>query len=279
MKTTRYIIMLAVACSLTTSCMDGDWDTPEKAASEVGIGNAAIAETHVVTIAELKSKYKSEIETAYTYAQITEDMQIKAVVTGNDIQGNLYNEIAVDDGTGAIMVAISQGGLYGLLPVGAEILIDLKGLYVGNYGSQATIGTPYTAARGTYVSRMSRNLWAQHYKLTGETRTVEPIEFQSSWDVNSDGTTYGGKLVTLKGVSFKGADGKATYAVAGGDAGSKSVYFDGLPSSVMLYTSNFAKFAGNALPTGKVNVTGILKRFNRSWEIIIRSVDDVEEVK
>ena len=29
MKTFKYIMLLALACSLTTSCMDGDWDTPE----------------------------------------------------------------------------------------------------------------------------------------------------------------------------------------------------------------------------------------------------------
>ena len=47
----------------------------------------------------------------------------------------------------------------------------------------------------------------------------------------------------------------------------------------MLYTSNYADFAANPLPTGKINVTGIMKRYNRTWEIIIRTLDDVEEVK
>lgn len=284
MKTLRYIIMLAVVCSFTVSCMDGDWDTPEKTAEEVNIGNNAIAETNVVTIAALKDKYKRAIETDYrdgqAYAQVTEDMQIKAVVTGNDVQGNLYNEISVDDGTGAIIISISQGGIYGQLPVGAEILVDLKDLYVGNYGKQATIGTPYTNDKGTSVSRMNRNLWAEHFKLTGETKTVEPAAYATMGTAGRNGTQNGGKLVTLKNVSFKGADGKETYANAGGGAGSKSVYFNEYPTSqVMLYTSNFAKFAGNALPTGKVNVTGIMKRFNNSWEIIVRTLDDVEEVK
>lgn len=285
MKTFKYIMMLAMACSLATSCMDGDWDTPELTADEAGVGNPAIQETNVVTIAALKNQYKTYIETDYrdgtSYTKIADDMQIKAVVTGNDIKGNLYNEIAVDDGTGAIIIAISQGGLFGTLPVGAEVLIDLKDLYIGNYGKQAEIGTPYTNASGqTYVSRMSRNLWAQHFKLTGQTKAVEPIVYDKSWTAAKNGLEYGGKLVTLQNVSFKGADGTATYANAGAGPGSKSVYFQEYSNStIMLYTSNFADFAANTLPQGKVNVTGIMKRFNNTWEVIIRSLDDIEEVK
>jgi hypothetical protein len=128
--------------------MDGDWDTPELTADQAGGGNPSIQETNVTTIAELKNQYKTIIETDYrngtAYAQITDDVQIKAVVTGNDISGNIYNEIVVDDGTGAIIIAVSEGGLFGNLPVGAEVLIDLKGLYIGGYGMQAELGTPYT---------------------------------------------------------------------------------------------------------------------------------------
>lgn len=284
MKTFKYIMMLALACGLTTSCMDGDWDEPVRTADEAGVGNKAIQETNVVSLKQLKEQYKDCISKdhrdAGSYATITEDLQVKGFVTGNDIQGNLYNEMAIDDGTGAIIVSISQGGLSGTFAVGTEVVIDLKGLSIGSYGKQAVIGTPYTNNNGaTYVSRMSRLLWSQHFKLTGNHQTIEPIEFDN-WTVNdANGLAYGGKLVTLKGVTFKGADGKTTYATPNAGAGSKSVYFNEYGTRTMLYTSNYADFAAIALPKGKVNVTGIMKRYNSSWEIIIRSLDDVEEVK
>lgn len=281
MKTIKYLMMLAVATLMVTACQDGDFDTPLETPESAAIGNDSLEETNVVTIATLKSRYSTYIQTDYrngrAYAEITEPTQIKATVIGNDIQGNLYNEIAVDDGTGALIISISEGGLYGFFPVGAEVLIELKGLYIGNYGLQAVIGTPYTTDKGTYASRINRNVWHQHYKLTGLTRTIEPITFQGSWSPAKNGLRYGGKLVTMKGVTFKGADGKATYANANGGAGSKSVYFNEFNQrTVMLYTSNYADFANVALPTGKVNVTGILKRYNSSWELIIRTLDDVE---
>lgn len=272
--------LLVCGVALTLTSCQGDFDEPVKTADEAGIGNSSITETNVVTIAQLKETYKSYINTSYSYKKVEEPMQIKGYVTGNDVTGNLYNELVIDDGTGAISIAVSQGGLYALFPVGAEVLIELNGLYIGNYGMHAEIGTPYTNTKGsTYVSRMSRVMWSSHFRLTGNSKIIAPIDFRSSWKPASNGLAYSGKLVTVKNVSFKGADGKKTFANASAGAGSVSTYFNELPTTTMVYTSNYADFASNPLPTDTVNVTGILKRYNSSWEIIIRSLDDIEEVK
>ena len=47
---------------------------------------------------------------------------------------------------------------------------------------------------------------------------------------------------------------------------------------VIVYNSNFAKFANVKVPSGKVNITGIFKSFHNQWEIIIRSLEDIKEV-
>lgn len=271
---------LACILALTLTSCQGDYDEPVKTADEAGIGNSSISETNVVTIAQLKETYKSAITTSHGYKKVEEPMEIKGYVTGNDVQGNLYNEIVIADSTGAISVCVAQGGLYGLFPIGTEVLIELNGLSVGNYGLHPQIGTPYTSAKGqNSIGRMSRIMWNQHFRLTGKNQTIEPIPFNNSWKPASDGLTYSGKLVTMKNVSFKGADGKKTFANASAGAGSVSVYFNEYPTTTMVYTSNYADFASNPLPQGKVNVTGILKRYNNSWELIIRSLDDIEAVK
>ena len=271
---------LACILALTLTSCQGDYDEPVKTADEAGIGNSSISETNVVTIAQLKQAYKSAINTSYSYKKVEQPTEIKGYVTGNDVQGNLYNELVIDDGTGAITIGVSQGGLYGLFPVGAEVIIELNGLSVGNYGLHPQIGTPYTSAKGqNSIGRMSRAVWNHHFRLTGKSQTIAPIDFNNSWKPASDGLTYSGKLVTMKNVSFKGADGKKTFANASAGSGSVSVYFNEYPTTTMVYTSNYADFASNPLPQGKVNVTGILKRYNNSWELIIRSLDDIEAVK
>ena len=86
MKNIKYILV-AFACCLFTGCMDEDWDTPD---TTDAFGNKNIVETNVVTIKSLKDKYTSVINaSSNSYQEITDDIQIKGRVVGNDIQGNI----------------------------------------------------------------------------------------------------------------------------------------------------------------------------------------------
>lgn len=277
MKKKLSYIVLALAGILLASCMGDDYAGARY--DENPYGNNELTEDNVITIAALKDMYKTPISTDYrdgqAYEQVTSNLKIKGIVTSSDEQGNIYNELAIQDSTGAIILSIAQGGLYGFLPVGTEILVDLNGLYVGNYGLQAEIGVPTTNANGgTYVGRMSRATFDQHYKILSSGNVVEPEEFDASkWDMAKDG----GKLAIVRNVSFNHKLSiDSTYADAGGGAGSKSWYFNELGRTVQVYNSNYADFANAVVPTGKVDVTGIMKRYNNSWELIIRTLDDVQ---
>ena len=288
MKNIKYLLMLVLACSLFTGCMDDDWDTPNAEALNKAYGNQEIAETNVITIGSLKEKYDSVINASTnSYKQITEDVQIKGRVVGNDIGGNIYNEVSIDDGTGAILICISQGGLFSYLPVGQEIIVDLKGLYIGGYGKQAEIGMPYTNAKGnSYVSRMSRVLWNKHFKLTGvaDASKVVAEEFDVSKRTNEDYfTANNGKLMTIKNVEFTNADGKTTFAPSDEKDAANSVNRglsqNGKPiatSSIVVRTSSYADFAAKQLPTGKLNITGVFTRYRTTWQILIRDERDIQ---
>lgn len=288
MKNIKYLLMLVLACSLVTGCMDDDWDTPNAEALNKAYGNQDIAETNVITIGSLKEKYESVINASTnSYEQITEDVQIKGRVVGNDIGGNIYNEVSIDDGTGAILICISQGGLFSYLPVGQEIVVDLKGLYIGGYGKQAEIGMPYTNAKGnSYVSRMSRVLWNKHFKLTGvaDASKVVAEEFDVSKRTKEEYfTANNGKLMTIKNVEFTNADGKTTFAPSDEKDAANSVNRglsqNGKPiatSSIVVRTSSYADFAAKQLPTGKLNITGVFTRYRTTWQILIRDERDIQ---
>lgn len=288
MKNIKYLLMLVLACSLFTGCMDDDWDTPNTEALNKAYGNQEIAETNVITIGSLKEKYESVINASTnSYEQITEDVQIKGRVVGNDIGGNIYNEVSIDDGTGAILICISQGGLFSYLPVGQEIVVDLKGLYIGGYGKQAEIGMPYTNAKGnSYLSRMSRVLWNKHFKLTGvaDASKVVAEEFDVSKRTKEEYfTANNGKLMTIKNVEFTNADGKTTFAPSDEKDAANSVNRglsqNGKPiatSSIVVRTSSYADFAAKQLPTGKLNITGVFTRYRTTWQILIRDERDIQ---
>lgn len=279
MKTMKYM-MLVLVCGLLAGCMDDGWEAP----SHTGRGSKAVVPSNKVTIAQLKKDYKKYVETDYRdgvpYTKVDKNLQICGYVTGNDIEGNLYNEVAIEDSTGAILLEIGEGGLNGYLPVGTEIIVELKDLYVGNRGLQAEVGQPVTSNKGvTSLGRITSLVWNQHFNYTGRTKTIEPVVFnKATWD--ADRTTYAGQLAILKGVEFDVSGKDVTYATPNGGPGSKEIAFkDRSLRNVVLYTSNFCDFAASHVPTGKVNVTGIVKRYNNKWEFIVRSLKDVEIVK
>ena len=279
MKIFNYI-MSAFACVMLASCMGYSYDEPDLKQSPYG--NNGINEENIISIAQLKEMYKTNILTSYSYAQVTEDLKIKGVVTGNDISGNIYNEVPIQDETGAIIIAVAQGGIYGYLPVGTEIIVSLKDLYVGNYGKQAEVGVPTTNSSGnTYVGRMSRMLWNDHFKITGVMKNVEPELFAdgatgaaTTWNIDTDG----GKLGIIKNVSIRNVTPQSVYAEPSGKT-SVSWYFNEFKgTSIMIYNSPYCDFASKVLPQGKCIIPGIVKRYNNYWEIIIRDENDVEEL-
>ena len=154
-----------------TSCMDDDWKAPS--GDTPAYGNNTLQEKNVISIDELKTKYGITKDMINDTVRIDDGIQIKGVVTGNDAEGNIYNEIALQDETGGILVCIAQGGLCGQIQVGQEILIDLGGLYIGAYRSQPQIGVPYTStstsgAKSVYPSRIARAEGQPRFSLIGK---------------------------------------------------------------------------------------------------------------
>ncbi len=283
MKKIHYIF-IALACSLFTACMDGDWDEPSYD-NGAPFGNNELTEDGLTTIAELKTQFKSVIDGG-SYAQITNDVKIKATVTGNDLGGNIYKQLFVEDATGAICIAINQSGLNGFMAEGQEILISLKDLYIGGYGRMAQIGTPYNNNGRMQIGRMAQYVWANHFKVVNpkaELITPQPVDFNTvkdSIDANA------GKLVVLKGVTFANANGKKRLVdgvQAGGNYYNQSI--SGM-SNVVVRTSSYADFAAMVMPYDTINkkpipcdIVGIAGRFNNDWQILIRKTSDISLTK
>ena len=278
----RLVFTALIMGAAVTSCMEEDWDDPT--GDVYPYGNNNLQETNVVTIAELKDMYSYALTEQTDTARITEDIQIKARVTGNDIGGNIYNQIAVDDGTGGILICIAQGGLWGYLPVGQEILVSLKDLYIGTYGNQPQIGTPYTSNSGyTSPSRMNRTLWQEHFKIMGaaDASQIDTLEFDLD-KINDDGYMKEncGRLMIARGVTLSQANGKRTFApekdVQAGNAVNRSVNNS---TRLVVRTSTYADFAGTVMPEGKVDLVGIFTRYRDTWQILMRQDADFKQAE
>ena len=268
---------------MATSCHDGTWDAPSADEGMAAYGNPSIKDSNVKTIAEVKALFAEEISSG-SLKQVTEPMQIKGIVVGNDEGGNIYNSIYIQDQTGAMAISIGQSGLYGAFSVGQCVLIELNGLYVGGYGKQPQIGTTYTNPNKEgdtpQVGRMTRYMWQEHYKLIPAIEGLAATPTVVKWNFNSlDIAKDCGKLITLKGVELPDADGKAVFAPSDGSvtltANCANRTIKGL-SDVVLRTSTFADFANQVLPSGRVDITGVATRYNDTWQILMRTPSDIQ---
>lgn len=284
-----------------TSCMDDDWKAPS--GDTPAYGNNTLQEKKVISIEDLKKNYGITKDMINDTVRIDDGIQIKGVVTGNDAEGNIYNEIALQDETGGILVCIAQGGLCGQIQVGQEILIDLGGLYIGAYRSQPQIGVPYTStsasgAKSTYPSRIARAEWQTRFKLIGKpdaTKLVaKEFDYESLKGNETELYKYAGCLVKATGVGFAKADGKTTYAPKSEGASTgygvmrafknMSTGKDYTTNEFGVRTSCYSDFAAEKLPEGKLTVTGILTcyksqtKYNATAQILMRQQSDVQQM-
>ena len=287
MKHTKYFVM-ALACLALSACQK-DWDVPQTTPN----GNASINDENIITIAQLKADYPNVFSYPDKNAKIERDIKIKGRVTGNDIGSNLYKQFALQDETGAIIVAVNQSGMHGFLAEGQEIVIDLKDLYNGGYRKQPEIGQPYN---GTSIGRMNKELFQQHFKLVGtpDASALKPVEMTADELIAWNKDDNCAKLVKLKNVAFAHVGGLGTFApdttqdktvtMVGGCVNRALQGYS--ESQVVVRTSTYAKFAAMKLPYDEVNkkpkmcnLTGIATRFNNVWQILIRKESDIEIIE
>lgn len=290
MKKIKFIALAFLALTLGSCMGDGyaDPDLTDKVPA-APYGNNSLREKNVISIADLKTQFATIINSDNGYKQIEKDMMIKAVVTGNDVSGNIYNQVSVQDASGAIIIAINGSGLSGYLPVGQEILVNLKGLYIGSYKKLPQIGGVNTKlSDGSLgMGKIERAIWNEHFKILNpgeaDASTVVPEEFDLTkltdaayMDANV------GKLMTLKKVKFASANGTTPWAP--GDTNTSLELIDAETgdrinkNNLVVRNSGYSKFANEVVPQGVFDITGIFTRYNNTWQIVLRNTDDLKSV-
>lgn len=296
MKKIKFIALAFLALTLGSCMGDGyaDPDLTEKVPASPW-GNNSLREKNVISIADLKTQFATIINSDNGYKLIEKDMMIKAVVTGNDVSGNIYNQVSVQDTSGAIIIAINGSGLSGYLPVGQEILVNLKGLYIGSYKKLPQIGGVNTKlSNGSLgIGKIERAIWNEHFKILNpgeaDASTVVPEEFDRTKLNNltkEEKAAFAaymeanvGKLMTLKKVKFASANGTNVWAPD--DTNTSLELIDAETgkrinkNNLVVRNSGYSKFANEVVPQGVFDITGIFTRFGNTWQIVIRSTDDL----
>lgn len=287
MKKYITIILAALCC---TACMN-DWDTLEVSSDIITCDTIGEPTT---TITALRSKYASVISNS-TYEAIDKDVIVEGIVTGNDLSGNIYQqiylqEVAEDGVSNALKPGISvgikgYGALYAYFPVGQKVRINLKGLYIGGYGKLAKIGQPYINTNGalrmgpmtpSYTHTNIMKVGTPHPEMV-QAKDITAADVDPS---NIDKITP--MLVRIQNCTIEDAGDKFAHYDDYLEANENysvehTIHMQG-GGRTTLYTSTSATFAADLIPAGKLTIYGILSRYSGNYQLQLRSKEDIIEL-
>lgn len=257
MKTIHKLLATLAILLSATSCV-GDYEMPDLPAPTYDGPEANI------TIAQYRERFGS----AASGTLIEDDLILRAVVTGDDEGGNIYKQLIIEDGTGGISVQVDANNLFNTYHVGQEIYLDLNGLYTSIYGGELQIGY----ANG---DRIPSDTFDEHAHRNGwpHPESVEPKAFTDLSELNNDVQGNVFTLVRLDSVYFLNG-GEAQFAPVQGEYGQEYLS-DRYGNQLLVRTSGYSNFRTETLPVGYGKVMGILGRYNGTWQLTIRTIDDV----
>ena len=205
---------------------------------------------------------------------VDDSLVINGVVTANDKSGNFYKQVFIQDSTGAIEVDIEGTGLYNTFPVGKQVAVFCKGLYVANVtGMQKicmrTIQNASPAILGILPAVQSQ------YVKTGGMQEVVPKTFTS---VSQLGQKDQGSLVRFENFEVQHpAELFSTYSDSSANKNTVNVAIVNCAGeSTIIRSSAYANFAALPVPQGNGSFTAIYTVFNTTKQFVIRDTSDVQ---
>lgn len=204
--------------------------------------------------------------------EVNREVIIAGVVTANDLSGNFYRSFIIEDATGAVEVRAGLYDLKNLFPEGRYVAVKAEGLWVSDYNGVLQIGMKPSGGRHQ-ADYFGHRVVMDRYVVRGEMREKpEPL----TTTIDRLGEDMCGRLVRIEGLTLM-ADEPATWASADDFAGySSRIFVDGDGTEMTVSTSKYASFAGSAIPSGTLSLTGILMNDTR-YALRLRTLEDVVE--
>lgn len=220
------------------------------------------------TIAELLAMHTIGSEDSYD--TIPAGTIICGVVTTSDEWGNNYKYLNIEDETGGIQIKIDNKALYNKYKVGQRLYVKCDGLVLGDYRKLPQLGL---WANGSMQAIPNAKTYLYLFP-DGVPNPIQPTIVMTSIPSANDipATSYN-RLVRLEGATFVEA-GLATFSDPNAATSHDIKMTDG--TTITLRTSNYATFASETLPVGTGNITGILTRYNNYVQLVISSLNDLE---
>jgi len=218
---------------------------------------------------------KARLTATGTTVAITDDVIIEGVVSCDDRSGNFYQQISIQDSTGGILLRLAGNNHFNNYPVGRQVFVKCKGLYLGEYGRMIQLGGGVEVGGGG-VTLLAVNLQDQHLVKGALNQPLLPRIVS----VSQLGTTlqdrYVNTVVKLQDFEFGAGELGKNYA-DDDQSGNRIIQGCVNPGTnrLTLRTSNYANFATIPVPQGNGEIIGVYSIFNSTKQFTIRDTTDV----
>ena len=261
-------------CTVMSCVKDDDYELPDNKKVLPAFAGK------VVSFSDVASRTTPTIKT------YSADEAIEGYVISSDEGGNFYKKIYIqnENKTQALSVALDKSGIYTEFPIGAKVQLRLKGLTTQLNNAITEVGYKIYKNEKSgreSVGSMAEAIYKTHlYDMGGERKTLASLakEVTSIETVKND--AHVGQLITLKGVHFPNEVVGKTMYDKNKDLGGATNYklTDANGKTIDFRTSSFAKFKDEKVPAGTLDVTGVLSKFNTSWQFMVSNYADIKVV-
>lgn len=244
------------------SCVKNrNFDAPEIICSE--------GEFEIIDISELKNFYKGET------VQIQDDLVIKGYVISSDKEGNFFNTIYFQDQSSnpsdGMQIELELRDSHLFFNVGQQIIIKLKGMYLGESNGVYKVGGVFTSFGNRSVGRLPKNVVFDHVLLSCKANDgIVPL----STSISELNQTMIGTLVEIGNIEFKEEELGKTFAIE--EEETIRTLIDCNDNELSIVNSGYADFQAELLPEKMGTATGILTYNDNEYQLIIRDVYDLD---
>lgn len=216
----------------------------------------------VYSIAHLKSLCRSSSVT------ITDDITIRGAVTANDLFGEFYKMIVIEDESGGISIAVDLASTVDAFYFGAIVTVYCNGLTLCDYGGKIQLGTQPTeyGAGRIPAAEIPRHL--DRSDPEGPLIEARTLAFNKIDSKHID--TY----VCFEGVYFIEANPWCDLdPETGRPMATERLLADGAGRTFAVRTASTCTYAKETVPQGTVSIKGVIDYFGGRYYLRVMSRD------
>ncbi|MCH2225778.1 MAG: DUF5689 domain-containing protein [Crocinitomicaceae bacterium] len=210
-------------------------------------------QSKVITIDSLRSIQQSVSPNGLS---IKDSLNVYAIVTMDESNGNIYKNLYIQDHTAGIQVRLTSSSDFA---VGDSLRLSLNGTYLSEY--EGVIQLDSIDPENNIIKHSSG------HPLTPAIKTIDQISLADE-----------GLLIEVIDVQFTYSVLTSTYADAINQASENRTLEDcsGNGHNMLVRTSGFANFAADTVAQGRGHFTAIVGRFGDDIQLIIREPNEIE---